>query len=55
MPFFSQDSSSKLRYFRLLTKAQADKDPKARALMDKDHSGRYNQPDTTMVLAVYKV
>lgn len=45
----------RLRYLRLVTKAQADKLPAARAAMADDHSGRYNTPDSTMVLFVYKV
>lgn len=42
-------------YFRLVTKAQAEKMPEAKKAIADDHQGRYNTPDSTMVLFVYKV
>ena len=42
-------------YFRLVTKDKIDKMPEARAAMASDHQGRYNTPDSTMVLFVYRV
>ena len=42
-------------YFRLVTKDKIDKMPEARAAMANDHQGRYNTPDSTMVLFVYRV
>lgn len=52
---FRAGADKKLLYFRVLTKEQANKDIRARSIMEKDHVGRYNAPDETMVLAVYKV
>ena len=42
-------------YFRLVTRAEVEKSEDAKAILRGEHPGRFNTPDETMVLFVYKV
>ena len=40
---------------RLVPKGEALSNPYARRMMEKDHIGRYNEHDSTMVALLFKV
>ena len=55
--YFRTESGADLRKiaFRVVTREEAEDDPALLALMGSDHHGRYNVPNSSMVLFMYEV